>query len=233
MGYSFYEVYITALRAFSGMGFPHGADEDAAFIIAWLELNNLHGIKRLSDIINILDNKFDGTINIKDTDQEIDLNHQSILMKGPGLIDYFRSLLENREKIVFTLINCSDPLLFLPLLYKSSSQILFSQLIFYHFKKEISIFQIVKKKILIGKSNKKHSLIQNQVEIILSNQKNISTIDSTEKEITDESIQENLALSLQPDIKAWNKISKIANRIFVPESEESRNRGAGGGDDND
>ena len=84
-----------------------------------------------------------------------------------------------------------------------------------------------------GKSNKKHSLIQNQVEIILSNQKNISTIDSTEKEITDESIQENLALSLQPDIKAWNKISKIANRIFVPESEESRNRGAGGGDDND
>lgn len=233
MGYSFYEVYITALRAFSGMGFPHGADEDAAFIIAWLELNNLQGIKRFSDSISILDNQFDGTLNIKDDDQEIDLNHQSILMKGPGIIDYFSSLLENKKKVKFTLVNCSDPFLFLPLLYKSSSQILFSQLFFYHSENEINIHHIVKKKILIGKSNKKHSFTQNQVEIILSNQKNISMIDNIEKEITNESIQKNLALSLEPYKLAWKKISKIANRIFVPESEESRNRGAGGGDDND
>ena len=233
MGYSFYEVYTTAQRAFSGMGFPHGADEDAAFIISWLELNNLQGIKRLSDSISILDNQFEGILNINDNDQKIDLNHQSILMKGPGIIDYFGSLLESREKIILTLVNCSDPFLFLPLLYKSASQILFSQLIFYHSENEIIIHHIAKKKILIGKSNKKHSFTQNQVEIILSNQKNISLIDNVEKEITDQSIQKNLAISLEPDKLAWNKITKIANRIFVPESEESRNRGAGGGDDND
>ena len=63
--------------------------------------------------------------------------------------------------------------------------------------------------------------------------KNISTIDNIEKEISNQSIQKNLALSLEPDKTAWDKISKIANRIFVPESEESRNRGAGGGNDND
>ena len=233
MGYSFYEVYITALRAFSGMGFPHGADEDAAFIIAWLELNNLQGIKRLSDSISILDNQFEGILNIKDNDQEIDLNHQSILMKGSGIIDYFSSLLESREKIILTLVNCSDPFLFLPLLYKSSSQILFSQLIFYHSENEINIYHISKKKILIGKLNTKHLLKKNQVKIILSNKKNISIIDNIEKEISNKSIQKNLALSLEPDKTAWDKISKIANRIFVPESEESRNRGAGGGDDND
>jgi len=233
MGYSFYEVYITALRAFSGMGFPYGADEDAAFIIAWLETNNLQGVKRLSDSITILDNQFNGILNIKDVDQVIDLNHQSILMKGPGIIDYFESFLENRKKVIFTLINCSDPLLLLPLLYKSSSQILFSQLIFYHSQKEINIHHVNKKKILIGKANTKHSFEQNQVKIILSNEKNISLIDHIEKEITNQSIQKNLALSLQPDLSAWNKISKIANRIFVPESEESRNLGAGGGDDND
>ena len=51
MGYSFYEIYITALRAFNGMGFPHGADEDAAYIISWLELNNLQGIKKLTNSI--------------------------------------------------------------------------------------------------------------------------------------------------------------------------------------
>ena len=233
MGYSFYEIYTTALRAFNGMGFPHGADEDAAFIIAWLELNNLQGIKKLSDSITILDNQFNGILNIKDNDQEIDLNHQSILMKGPGIIDYFSSLLENQEKIKFTLVNCSDPFLFLPLLYKSTSQILFSQLIFYHSENEIIIHHIAKKKILIGKSNKKNSLTQNQVEIILSNQKNISPIKNIERQITDQSIQENLALALKPNIKDWIKVSEIANRTFVPESEESRNRGAGGGDDND
>ena len=215
------------------MGFPHGADEDAAFIIAWLELNNLHGIKRFSDTITILDNQFDGILNITDKDQKIDLNNQSILMKGPGIIDYISSLLESREKIILTLVNCSDPFLLLPLLYKSSSQILFSQLIFYHSQKEINIHHVNKKKILIGKANTKHSFEKNQVKIILSNQKNISMIDHIKKEITDQSMQKNLALSLQPDLSAWNKISKIANRVFVPESKESRSRGAGGGDDND
>ena len=64
MRYSFYEVYVTALRAFCGMGFPYGADEDAAFIIAWLELNNFNGIKLLVNSIDIIDNKYNGKIKI-------------------------------------------------------------------------------------------------------------------------------------------------------------------------
>ena len=32
MTYSYYEVYTNAQRAFSGLGFPYGADEDAAYI---------------------------------------------------------------------------------------------------------------------------------------------------------------------------------------------------------
>ena len=52
MGYSFYEIYITAQRAFRAMGFPFGADEDAGFIIAWLELNHFNGIKILHNLIN-------------------------------------------------------------------------------------------------------------------------------------------------------------------------------------
>ena len=39
------------------MGFPYGSDEDAAFIIAWLELNRLKGIVLLASLINELDNK--------------------------------------------------------------------------------------------------------------------------------------------------------------------------------
>ena len=43
----------------------------------------------------------------------------------------------------------------------------------------------------------------------------------------------NLSKSLKPDLCAWNKVSKIANKTFVPESDESRKKGAGGGNDND
>ena len=233
MGYSFYEIYITALRAFSGMGFPHGSDEDAAYIISWLELNNMQGIKKLADSIALLDNQYNGTINIKEADEKIDLNHKSVLMKGPGIIDYFESLLLNQDKIIITLNNCPDPFLLLPLLYKASSRILFSQLIFYYSENKINIHQVTKNKTLIGKKNKKKYLKKNQAEIILSNQKNISPIKNIERQITDQSIQENLALALKPNIKDCIKVSEIANRTFVPESEESRNRGAGGGDDND
>ena len=215
------------------MGFPHGSDEDAAYIISWLELNNLQGIKKLTNSIALLDNQYNGITNIKEADEKIDLNHKSVLMKGPGIIDYFESLLLNQDKVIITLNNCPDPFLLLPLLYKASSRILFSQLIFYYSENKINIHQVTKNKTLIGKKNKKKYLKKNQAEIILSNQKNISPIKNIERQITDQSIQENLALALKPNIKDWDKVSEIANRTFVPESEESRNRGAGGGDDND
>ena len=34
------------------MGFPYGADEDAAFMITWMELNKLKGIENFAKILN-------------------------------------------------------------------------------------------------------------------------------------------------------------------------------------
>ena len=53
MSYSYYEVYTNTQRAFAGIGFPYGADEDAAYIITWLELYNLKGIDYF---VNLLKN---------------------------------------------------------------------------------------------------------------------------------------------------------------------------------
>ena len=50
MSYSYYEVYTNSQRAFSGLGFPYGADEDAAFIISWLEAFELSGIHLFANI---------------------------------------------------------------------------------------------------------------------------------------------------------------------------------------
>ena len=48
-----------------------------------------------------------------------------------------------------------------------------------------------------------------------------------------ETKQQCLEKSLNPNADDWKIISKLAHRTFVPESEESRQKGAGGGDDND
>ena len=52
MSLSFYEVYITSLRALIAMGFPYGVDEDAGFMTTWLELHKLGGIQKLAELSN-------------------------------------------------------------------------------------------------------------------------------------------------------------------------------------
>ena len=81
------------------MGFPYGSDEDAAFIIAWLELNNYQGIILLASLIDDLDKKYDGKIKINDLNKKINFQNKSILMKGPGLIDFMNSEIKNMDRI--------------------------------------------------------------------------------------------------------------------------------------
>ena len=62
MSYSYYEVYNNTLRAFRGMNFPYGSDEDAAYIITYLELYKLDGLKLLANNLDKYDQNFNGTI---------------------------------------------------------------------------------------------------------------------------------------------------------------------------
>ena len=68
------------------MGFPYGADEDAAYIIAWLELNNFNGIVLLANKLNELNQKFEGKIKLNNFNENINFENKSILMKGSGLM---------------------------------------------------------------------------------------------------------------------------------------------------
>ena len=231
MGYSFYEIYTTSQRAFKGMGFPFGADEDAAYIIAWLELNNLNGINIFKDIVDQIDQQYDGVLNIKDTDKKIDLKNKSILMKGPSLIDFLESNIDQDQEISININNCSNGILFLPLLYKANKNIKFLELIYKYSDFKSNNFRFHDGKIF---HNVEESTTNDrEVKINLSN-KQLNIIDGVHKEIINEkTIQENLSKSLIPKENDWHKISIIASRTFVPESEESRKKGAGGGDANE
>ena len=213
------------------MGFPFGADEDAAYIIAWLELNNLNGINIFKDIINHIDQQYDGTLSLNQKDKIIDFKDKSILMKGPGLIDFLKSIIYQDQKVSISINNCSNGILFLPLLYKANKHVIFLELIFKDLNKKVNIFKIYNNKVFY--EVRKSTINDNQVKIILSNKK-INDINKNYREIINERvIQKNLSESLIPKKNDWDKISIIANKTFVPESDESRIKGAGGGDAND
>ena len=92
VSYSYYEVYTNTQRAFSGLGFSYGSDEDAAFITTWLELCGLNGIKLLNLKIKDLDNSFNANIDPSKINSDFDCNNKSALMIGPGLIDFHLNL---------------------------------------------------------------------------------------------------------------------------------------------
>lgn len=233
MSFSYYEVYTTSLRAFSSMGFPYGADEDAAYIIAWLELNKFNGLNSLVNSIEVVDNKYDGKINPNAlNNSSLDLNYSSLLMKGPGLIDFYQSELDDKKDLHLTLNNCPNPEYLLPLLYRSSKKIHYSNAIWLDTNNQIQCCEVNKNIMKIAKVSNQELVDNKQVRVFFSQKHKIrKKFDSVTYTITSKTIQDNLANGISPNENNWKIISKLAARTFVPESAESRIKGAGGSDD--
>ena len=233
MSFSYYEVYTTSLRAFSSMGFPYGADEDAAYIIAWLELNKFNGLNSLVNSIEVVDNKYDGKINPNAlNNSSLDLNYSSLLMKGPGLIDFYQSELDDKKNLQVTLNNCPNPEYLLPLLYRSSKKIYYSNAIWLDTNNQIQLCEVKKNIMKIAKVPNQELVDKKQVRIFFSHEHKIQKkFNSVTCTITSKTIQDNLANGISPNENNWKIISKLAHKTFVPETEESRIKGAGGSDD--
>ena len=166
------------------MGFPFGADEDAGFIIAWLELNHFNGIKILHSLITSIDQQYDGTIKIDSLNEKIDFKNKTILMKGSGLIDYLQSIVNQKEEISVTIKNCQDGILFLPLLYKISKKINYSELQFNNSNNDIHKYKIKDNEITFECETNKEIKSFNEITIIMNkNKKNLKNF-SAEKIIT-------------------------------------------------
>ena len=226
MSYSYYEVYTNTQRAFSGLGFTFGSDEDAAFITTWLEVFGLDGIKLLTLKIEELDNTFNASIDPTKINDEFDCNNKSCLMIGPGLIDYLISKIDNIDDFKLTLKNCSDPIFLIPLLYKYTKNNIYSQFLL---DQKIDA-QITNKNISINKEIISTNY-QRNFDLLLT--KKILNEQKLDINIPSSNINNMLSRGINPDRKSWDRITKIAFRTFVPESEESRAKGAGGGDAND
>ena len=225
MSYSYYEVFTNAQRAFSGLGFPYGADEDAAYIISWLEAFELDGIHLLSSIHKTIDNNFNGALESNKLNDKINLENRSCLMIGPGLIDLliFYTLKNNEIKIEFQ--NCFDPLFLIPLLYRAVKKNNFSKI-----TNQNKIYTFLGKNDIFIHNDIKNNECPN---FVLNLSKNEYQIHSDKKSSDYNILNINISNGLNPNQSSWDKISDLAFRTYVPESEESREKGAGGGDAND
>ena len=226
VSYSYYEVYTNTQRAFSGLGFTYGSDEDAAFITTWLEVFGLDGIKLLKLKIEELDNPFNASIDPSKINDEFDCKNKSFLVIGPGLIDYLVSKIDKRDDFKLTFKNCSDPIFLIPLLYKYAKKNIYSQFLL---DQKIDL-QITNENIRVNREIISTNY-QRNFDLLLT--KKIFNEQKLDINITSSNINNMLSKGINPDKKSWDQISKIAFRTFVPESEESRAKGAGGGDAND
>ena len=57
--------------------FPYGADEDAAYIITWLELYNLKGIDLFCEFVEKFYHQYDYKIDVSNNEKKIDLKNKS------------------------------------------------------------------------------------------------------------------------------------------------------------
>ena len=224
MSYSYYEVYTNAQRAFSGLGFPYGADEDAAYIISWLEAFELDGIHLLSIIKKKIDSNFNGVLGNNKLTNQINLENRSCLMIGPGLIDFlnFHTLKNNEIYIEFQ--NCSDPLFLIPLLYRAVKKNIFSKII-----SQNKIYTVLGKNEIFIHDDIKNNKCENFILNLSTNEYQIDNEETLDYNL----LNTNISNGLNPNQSSWDEISDLAFRTYVPESEESREKGAGGGDAND
>ena len=225
MSYSYYEVYTNAQRAFSALGFPYGADEDAAYIISWLEAFDLDGIHLLSTLYSKLDDNFRGSFAKNNFVDRFDLQNHSCLMVGPGLVDFMTFHTNLKNEINIELTNCPDPLFLIPLLYRIIKKNIFTK--------------ITKGEKLLSIVGEKNSFIHDDIrenkcsDFFIYLSKNEFEIPDEKNSINYKVLNKNLSNGLNPDQAGWDLVSNLAFKSYVPESETSREKGAGGGDAND
>ena len=242
MSFSYYEVYITSLRALTAMGFPYGANEDAAFMVTWLELYKLGGIQKLSELSKQINQQFNGKIDLDDvkSKKSINLYNTSLLMKGPGLFDYFYEETKKIQHLEVALESCIDPIFIIPLAERLSKKLESINACWLNDNNEKIGMNISKNKMLIGELENNVEIPDKQVLLQFStndfnkhHRKSILKINYIKHEINDAVKQQYLEESFNPNPIHWDIISKFADLTFVPASDESRTLGAGGGDDND
>ncbi len=246
MKVSQFEIHRLAQRALEGLGAVYGVDRDGARATAWLEARGLPGLARLSQDLGGLENAFHpprlrtgGGV-----DLVIDAGGRCALAFAGAAVDLSigRTARFDDRPVSLRLERCRSPLFLLPLVSFASArgfnftvawQVPGSRFVG-RFEDGGCLFHLSPGGELAA------ALLDDgprEVEILSTAGGNLPPAESGLAVVLDEGeLARRFARSLDHgvavDLATWGRIDKVAARVQVPASEESRLKGAGGGDAN-
>jgi len=239
MRVSHYELHVTCKRAFAGLGFPDGVDEDAAHMVSWSELQGLRGLERLEGSLEALDRTCSGRLAPpleREGAVRVDGNGQSVLAIGSTAVDLATVLAGDQGKADVILDNCRDPELAVALAVRASGHGHHVRLR-WRSGDRIHIFDA-------EDSAQINSISAEDAEPTAENVLHIAAwpASSERKEapggeirwsLSPERARAVLATGIDVPEELWASLKRYGQRMLVPATDDSRVRGAGGGDANE
>ena len=241
---SYNEILTTTRKVLESLGWAQGDWEDGAEAIAWLELHGMGGIGRFFNALPTLQNPYSHLLK-KQSPHEFDANGGNCLLIGSWVIDYAYAVAkaaENKTRTAHvTLRNCRNPFLLIPYLLRcaqrniqvstawcsddspSDGWIVYCT----HNAQYPDIHSYTH---LHGEMRPKTNLQLSVSEHISFPYFNASP-DNVQRWRSKTDFVEIASNKLQTGIEIhdnhWNMLKELAKGILVPETEESRRRGAG------
>lgn len=231
MKISINELHNTCKKAFEACGYPYGADDEAASMVSMLEVYGLSGIARLHRTLSEIEQKgFPQTIDHQKSPHGLSVRASefSMLALGPAIVDLGKTASQSEQTYTINIENVTDPEFLLPVLLQSKNRGATSKLnwvdndfsyCFQTFNDGTPLFWRSRLK----GSNTNCELVFGSRDCNLSSEVDIVCTHDQIKASEQQAIENGVSV----DEKSWSDIQKLAKQVFVPESKESKERGAG------
>lgn len=242
------EIYRLCQRALEGLGAPMGVDRDGALAVAWLEARGLRGLDLLARDMARLDGDFGppGAMTLDGPQTQIDAAGQSAIAMCGAVVDVAAAAAEAAAegRATVRLLRCRSPLFLLPLAARHSERGTRFRLAWHADDRDVAC--LVAAPVLVSI----HAAPGIRLEGLLADNKPVEVeilcthrvpLPPAEPRLPPpaldiEALARRLARALTHSVEVtpetWERIAEVAARVQVPASEESRARGAGGGDAN-
>ena len=233
-----FELHATYADAFTMLGFPRGAANDAAALVGWSDRHGFEGVKRLADSLDRLEKtRFSSPAILADSPQgiELDAGGASVLETGVPALDFTHS--GGAGICVVTLYNVEDIALSLGLGQVAMERELdltvswrcdeYLYQVFAHPVKDT--LEVV---VSPGAGGPESNVI---VMTPAGDTERSRGIDASvfPSALLAERARAALIDGIEVDDQAWVQVVRIAEQILIPESQTSRSTGAGVGADED
>jgi len=241
-----YEVHSLCKRAFAGLGFVDGADDDAAAMVAWAEVNGLRGLQRLAAVLDGLDGSQSGRLELIARDRcsaELDAGGQSVLAVGPAAVELAGVLAAASDRAEVLLRDCRDQPFAVSLAAGLAAR---GQRVELRWREGDELLHCCcdggAARLYRGPADGAIAADLLQIRVAPAGQYSAGQYSAgqppADERPADWSLDADiahcaLARGIQPPEALWQSLLGYGQRRLVPATEASRQRGAGGGDAND